>query len=127
MADTFKSFDEWISEEIKKRRWTQNELARAAGLSSGLVSRIMNGQRPGLQVCKDLARALDLPIDTVLELAGHLPREDDLDPDLEQIKNIFRKLPPAARKALLGVAHSLQPLNDGDEQKPDEGKKRKQK
>ena len=103
-----KTFAEWLKEETHKRHWTQNELARAAGLSSGLASRIMNGQCPGLQVCKDLARALDLPVVTLLELAGHLPREDDLDPDLEQLKTIFRKLSPMARKALLGVAHSVQ-------------------
>ncbi len=114
-----KTFAKWLKEEIHKRHRSQNELARAAGLSSGLASRIMNGQRPGLQVCKDLARALDLPVGTLLELAGHLPREDDLDPELEQLETIFRKSSPTARKALLGVAHSLQLLNDG-EQKSDE-------
>ena len=74
MAEAPKAFIEWLNEELRKRNWSQNELANESGLTSGMISRVLSGQRPGLEVCKALAKTLDMKVDDVLEKAGHLTK-----------------------------------------------------
>lgn len=62
---------EWIREELEKRGWSQNELARRAGITSGAMSFVMTGMRnPGPELCQGIARALDIPEIVVFEHAG---------------------------------------------------------
>ena len=73
MTQAPKAFIEWLNEELRKRNWSQNELAHKSGLTSGMISRVLSGQRPGLEVCKAIATALGCPEHFVLIQAGHLP------------------------------------------------------
>lgn len=72
MAEAPEAFIEWLNEELRKRNWSQNELARESGFTSTIISRVMNGQRPGLEVCKKLAETFDTDLILVLERAGHI-------------------------------------------------------
>jgi transcriptional regulator with XRE-family HTH domain len=67
-----KAFIEWLNEELRKRNWSQNELAHESGLTSGMISRVLSGQRPGLEACKALAETFAVDLVLVLQLAGHL-------------------------------------------------------
>ena len=67
------TFVQWLQGELDKRNWSQNELAHEAGLTSGMISRVLGGQRPGLEVCKAIAVTFDIDLMIVLELAGHIP------------------------------------------------------
>lgn len=52
--------------------WDQSDLARAAKLDQGTISKILNGRtaNPGIDALQKIARALDL---TVSELIGEVP------------------------------------------------------
>lgn len=64
----------WILEELDKRGWQPADLARKAGLSTGSLSNILNGNRkPGPSVCVAIAQALDEPPELVFRKARLLP------------------------------------------------------
>jgi len=65
---------EWLIKEIEQRGWSQRELARRANLAPTTVSEVIAGRtRPGLEFCKGIGKALDVPAADVLRLAGLLP------------------------------------------------------
>ena len=85
----------WLEHEMKTRRWRPADLAKAAGIYPATLARVLNGDRKaGPDVCKGLARALEVPPDWVFRLAGLLPElpgtEDDL--TLKEINEIAKNL-----------------------------------
>lgn len=59
-------------------RMNQTELAAAAGVSPGYVSRLMQGrQRPGMDVLESLASALNTDVDPLARLVGYSTPTDD--------------------------------------------------
>jgi len=94
-------FVRWLEKEMGDRRWKPADLARAAGVHTATVTRILNGDRQvGPDVCRDIARALKLPADWVFRVAGLLPplpgTEDDL--TLKEINEIAKNLSPEERR-----------------------------
>lgn len=66
-------FGKWLLNELDKRGWSQNELGRRAGLTSGTISNVINGVRtPATDTLKAIASALKLPKETVFREAGIL-------------------------------------------------------
>src|SRR5215204_2493729 len=84
---------DWIKTERKRRGWSQDELARRAGITQGAVSHIEQGRRgePTYETLKALARVF--AYDTVDEmfvaagLAGAQP-PDELDALLERLRQL---------------------------------------
>lgn len=65
------TFANWLQGELDRREWNQADLSRASGLSSAAISRILTGTRqPGLAACRQIAKALHVPAETVLQAAG---------------------------------------------------------
>ena len=61
----------WLSKELYKRGWSQSELARRAGISQQTISAIINARnKPSTQTSKAIAKALNLPLQIVLENLG---------------------------------------------------------
>jgi transcriptional regulator with XRE-family HTH domain len=71
MADamTEKRFGAVLKRLRRQRDLTQDRLARRAGLDQGYVSQLESGRRanPSIAIAKKLARALDVPITTLME------------------------------------------------------------
>ena len=71
-------FANWLNNELNRRGWNYAELSRQSGMSRSMISRVISGyNRPGLEFCKSVADALDIPATIVLQLAGHLPSRND--------------------------------------------------
>lgn len=65
------SFGVWLLHELDKREWDQADFARALGVRSGVISNWINGvRRPRYESCLDIARALGIDPEIVLERAG---------------------------------------------------------
>jgi transcriptional regulator with XRE-family HTH domain len=76
-------FSDWLNEELKKREWTQADLARASGLTRQAISNYINERRnPDDQAIAAIARALRLPPETVFRIAG---LDKSLPPILEEL------------------------------------------
>lgn len=54
---------ERIRLERRKRKWSQDALARHAGVTQGLISQIENGTNDSSKYLPSLARALDVSVD----------------------------------------------------------------
>lgn len=103
------SFSTWVLNEVDQRGWTPAELARRAGLNTGTLSNILNGnRRPGPEVCRAIAKALGEPEEKVFRLAGllsSLPASND--PTLVELQELVKNLPPAQRKQALDFLRFL--------------------
>lgn len=65
----------FIEVEMKKRGWSQADLARATGLTTGGVSMLLNQTRkPSPDTLVTLASAFDVPPVMMFEIAGLLPK-----------------------------------------------------
>lgn len=66
--------DEWLKGQLRRREWTQADLARRMAVSTGTISRWARGERiPTPESCDRLADVLGVDLDTVLGVAGHRP------------------------------------------------------
>jgi hypothetical protein len=66
----------WLNQQLRQRGWTQGKLIQQSGntdddrLSSAAVSRYSTGKMlPDIASCQRIARALDLPVELVLQRA----------------------------------------------------------
>ncbi len=106
MSSERATFSAWVHAEIAKRGWKASDLARAANVSKGTISDILNERRrPGLDVCVAIARALKYPPEDVLRIAGLLPPDRDLgDLSIRQLAEVARELTEEERAELLEIA-----------------------
>lgn len=108
----------WLNDRLSERNWSQNELARRAKVGSGAISRTLNGEAPGLKVSRAIARALGVPDETILTLAGHIKSPPDYDPDVEELTHLFEQLSERDQQELLRIAQmKLDSRGKGDKQK----------
>lgn len=71
-----KAFRSWIDRQIIPRGMNMRQLAEKAGLNQGSLSNIFSGSRvPSINTCIKIARALNMPVESVLRAAGHIPPE----------------------------------------------------
>lgn len=98
MSEKTEEFLAWLNQQMEERGWKQNEFARHAGLSKSQMSRVMNGWKPTLEVCKGIASALSISPDVVLRFAGHLiTKPSDPDPRDSELIALFHQLSEDAR------------------------------
>lgn len=66
------SLGEFIKEKRNLKNWSQRDLAAKSGVSNAEISRIESGKRkePSSSVLKDIASALDVPVEDLLQQAG---------------------------------------------------------
>jgi transcriptional regulator with XRE-family HTH domain len=77
-----RDFAAWFRQQLKRREWNQSDAARKLGVSSGVVSRWYRGDRlPDPKSCDLIADLFVVPVDMVLELAGHRPASVPIPPD----------------------------------------------
>jgi len=88
---------------LKKKGWSQAELARRTGRSRTAISDVISGQRAiGRDLALDIAEAFDMPPDEMFRLAGLLPPKPDADQTLDRIDYLYHSLhdPDNKKKAL---------------------------
>ena len=102
-------FGEWLADELEQRAWSSSELARRAGISQSSVSNVVTGKQiPGLEFCKGVAKALDMPADRLLRLAGHLAYVPEAVAEEQEAVRLFRTLNEQMRGVALSVLRALQ-------------------
>ena len=94
----------WLTAQLSDRNWSQNELARRAGISKGVISEVMNGRRPGIEACKAIAHALGIAAEIILVLAGHLPAPPGYDREAEELLHLFGQMSDRDQAEMLKIA-----------------------
>ncbi len=107
-AETFAT---WLEFQLKEHNISQSELARRAGVTRGAINGILMGARgPGVDLCKGIAKALEIPPEQVLRAAGLLPPAVNIDEDIEKIIHEVEKLDKTDQGEVLAYIRMLQNL-----------------
>lgn len=117
---TSTNFTEWLANELNARGWTQTHLAELAGLSSGAISNVLNGQRkPGADFILAVSRALRVEPEGLYRKAGLLPIKPsatDLSPTLNETMDLLKRLPIEVQEDILMYTRfRYNKLMDGDQ------------
>jgi transcriptional regulator with XRE-family HTH domain len=78
-------FNDWLLDKLQKIDWSQADLARASGLTTASISKYVGGRIPDESALKKIAKAFNLPPETVFRAAGILPPVSELDAMREEI------------------------------------------
>jgi len=102
------NFSGWLFDQIRASGKTQLELARDGGFSASQISRVLSGARdPGSDFCRGIARALDLPEETVFRKAGLMSPEP---PDTELLRalvHFFNKADLYKQRMIVAAARAI--------------------
>ena len=98
------TLEERIEEQIKRRGWTQGQLAARSGVKQGHISLILSGaRRPRWDILAALARALDVSLDWLA--TGEMWERDALTPEeAAHVANLRAIREPAIVELILGMA-----------------------
>ena len=102
------AFIDWLVSELRARGWSHNRLAQEAGIAQSTISMIVKGRnRPGLDFCVGVARALGVTEVEVLRRAGLITAfEPDVDPlTLQSIRDALQETTAAERQELLEIMY----------------------
>lgn len=86
-------FGTWLLTELKKRNWSQSELARRAGVAHGTISNLINGNKGvGESTLNAIANAFHIPAVEVFRQAGLIPKVPKVSVREEQLLFMFRRM-----------------------------------
>ncbi len=98
-------FSQWLSEELRQRKMSQAQLARAANVSRATISKTVNQQSfPSAELCVAIARAFKLPPELVFRHAGLLPPKPEVVKGLEELTHLYGQLSELDQEELLEIA-----------------------
>ena len=95
---------EWLTAACQKRELSWAEASRRAGLHQGAISAYVRGKQPGLDACKALSSFFQVPLEYVLQLAGHadIARSlSELPPELRTLVHDIEQLPEPLQRAVI--------------------------
>lgn len=92
---------EIVDSEMKRRGLSIREFAKLVGVSHPLISDILSGGKPSYRTCEKLAPVLNMPVETVLRLAGYLPAPPSNTEYQEELLHLFSQLSPEDQKEIL--------------------------
>jgi len=107
MADKTK-LAKFIVERARILGWSQNEVAARSGMSSAAMSNIISkGVIPTPANCIKIAKALDVPPEVVLRLAGYVRLPESMDDEEAILLSDFAKLDDRAKRDVLAFVSVL--------------------
>lgn len=96
-----KPFGEWLLETISERGLSQIELSRRTGISSGHITRIINGERGvGEKSMYLISRALQIPPEELYRKYGLLPPKPKDSVEFEELLFLWSQLNPLDRQEM---------------------------
>ncbi len=94
---------DWLNEQLRIHKLSQGEFAQKSGLSKSVVNRVCTRKvvKPDILTYLAIAKALDVPIVTVLQGAGLVQADSEI-AELDLYKHVLRKMNSEQRA--LGLA-----------------------
>ncbi len=100
-------FGKWVSRQLQERGWSRGETARRGGISPSMMDKVIGGfANPGLDFCRGLALAFNLPVETVMRQAGILTSREQASGE-DDLLTYYRALPEHGRRLALALMHEL--------------------
>lgn len=108
MSVEMDDFSVWLLQEMESRGWNQAELHRKSGLSRTIISDVLSNKvSPGYDFCIAVGKALHIPGDQIMRLAGLLPTVPEHTEQTEQLIYLFEKLGESERQVILNIVRSF--------------------
>jgi len=108
------SFSKWLLKEIEARGLTYSDIARKGKISHARVSQVLAGEPPGKRFCLAIAKALQIPAETVFREASLLPPVPENSASAEQALYQFRRLTVADQERILAMMRVLATLSGAE-------------
>lgn len=103
---TMETVIDFLKDNMKKRNWSQADLARKSGLDTSLVSNILSGRRNiGVTSANAIAKAFKIPPEIIFRKAGLLPEVFDSSERLEELIYLYNLMPEVYQNDLIDYAH----------------------
>lgn len=101
-------FADWLNKQMELQKLSQGALARKAGLTKSVISRLCSRQvvKPEVSTYSAIAKALGVPLITVLREAGFEAPDSEL-PELDEFKYVLQQLSPEGRFMALAVLKAM--------------------
>jgi transcriptional regulator with XRE-family HTH domain len=99
-------FNDWLIERLKEENWSQANLARVSGLTTGAISNYINGRIPDEAALRKIAKAFKLPPENVFRAAGILPPATE-DPWFDNMKDKINNLTGTRREMAERLLNTL--------------------
>ena len=113
MSFEMDNFSAWLLQEMESRGWNQAELHRKSGLSRTIISDVLSSKvSPGYDFCIAVGKALHIPGDHLMRLAGLLPTIPERTEEADQLIYLFDKMDPRQRALLLSQARWILETHD---------------
>lgn len=100
-------FGQWLLARLDERDMRRIDLARATGRSAGLVAKWLYHSDPRPPSCERIAAALMLPVDQVLEAAGHRPIQRAGSELRREAENLIQRLPEPLLVPVIAMLRGL--------------------
>jgi transcriptional regulator with XRE-family HTH domain len=98
------TFAEWLQSELDERGWSRLEAAKRGKISASIFDKVINGySQPGLKFCVGIARAFNVPAETVLRRAGLLPLRSDDTEIRREAMYLFDQLDEETQKTFITI------------------------
>ena len=102
-----REFIEWLDEMIATRNWSDNQLAKEAGISHSVISKARSGVLPKWDACEAISAALNVSPVLVFRKAGLLPPGPSDEVAFEDWKYILDQLDPRDQEVLKKTALNM--------------------
>jgi Helix-turn-helix. len=100
------NISEFLTAEMNKVGMNQSDLARKSGVSTGQISRLINGTRGvGEKSLRAIAEALSVPPDVMFRVAGFLPPAPAKTEQTERLLYLFNLMDARQKEILLSQAN----------------------
>jgi transcriptional regulator with XRE-family HTH domain len=109
-------FVAWLQALMDSKDWNQSDLARASGMTPGQIARVMMGTRGvGRDFLEGVAKAFNIPLETVYRKAGWLPPDvGEVMPEAKAWSKRLMALPADVRTAaVVAIEASLHVAESG--------------
>lgn len=101
-VNTMMELTDFIQQELKKREWSQADLARRSGMTTGGISMLLTQTRkPSPDTLTILAKVFNYPPEKLFVIAGLLPQGLESSAQKEELLHLFDQLPEKEKKDLL--------------------------
>jgi transcriptional regulator with XRE-family HTH domain len=104
------TFGEWLQKQIDRKGWNQTRLAKSSGLTRQAINNYVSNRvlKPDEIALANIARALEIPVETVYEAAG-IPttRLSQRDATLRELDLLFDSASPEQRDEIIRYARYI--------------------
>jgi transcriptional regulator with XRE-family HTH domain len=108
----------WLDDLLDEMGWTPADLARASKIDSAVISNIRNGRREiGIETAVALAKATKKKPETILRMAGKLPKSPDTDDWVDDMSHKLTLLSPGLRVVAERFIDSMLEGEEADQRK----------